>query len=139
MKNKISLLLIILYSCFITSCDDNFNKSELLDSIENQISFDVTIENELETKGAPVISVDDESFNKVGVFGYHTENNFDNIENATSSYIPNIPIEKKTGKWGFKTNYFWPQKGYVTFFAYAPYDAEGVEIADIPNGKPTLK
>ena len=110
----------ILYSC----------KDELVTPVQKEtfISFNVSIDNSI-TKGLPIDSAMAPTFTEFGIFAYETTGTFDE-ENVPFSFYYDDQFNNKAvtreenNKWVLDRIYYWPQSGYISFFAYAPYTTD---------------
>lgn len=133
----------ILYSfliCGVISCKDDFPANDI-ETDKNIINCKVDVPTPFLTKGTPINSSENALFNDIGILGYHTSTDFASATDATSSFMPNTIVTKTTqNTWDFPHIYYWPQKGYVSFFAYAPYATatNGISINDEQNNEPYL-
>lgn len=134
----------LIVSLFLTSvigCSD-ITDSNKLDS--NSIQCTVSIESSLPshlTKGTPINSATDAEFKNIGILGYHTPSMFASTTSPTSSFLPNVEVDKSgDDQWNFDKTYLWPQTGKVSFFAYAPYasSTNGITIESIQGATPSL-
>lgn len=134
----------LIVSLFLTSvigCSD-ITDSDKLDS--NSIQCTVSIESSLPshlTKGTPINSATDAEFKNIGILGYHTPSMFASTTSPTSSFLPNVEVDKSgDNQWNFDKTYLWPQTGKVSFFAYAPYasSTNGITIESIQGATPSL-
>ena len=135
---------LILWICplcfFFSSCADDLNDNQN-ENAKNQIHCTVNVADRFMTKGTPVNSATDETFKTLGILGYHTLDKFAADETATSDFLPNLQIKKSgTNTWLFDKLHYWPQKGYVSFFAYAPYatSQNGITIQNSQGHTPVL-
>ncbi|MGL5690060.1 MAG: hypothetical protein ACRDD8_04490, partial [Bacteroidales bacterium] len=139
MKN-ILLLLVYGFIISLVSCsDDEFKESVTADS--GIIQCRISVPESFQTKGTPINSEQDPIFNTLGVLGYQTNGSFSAATNPTSAFFPNVQVTKSgTNSWQFDKKYYWPQSGYLSFFAYAPYTSptNGITIVNQQTGVPTL-
>ena len=124
MNSKICLL--ITSFILIISCQDDIitNKNE---DKSIYISYLVSIA-DTKTKGTPINNIDNSLFNDFGIFGYKNIENFDSSDNIIDFFSPNKKIVRENNGWPLDSLYYWPSSGYLSFFAYAPYNGEGIEI-----------
>lgn len=134
-KLLVCLILFIQYSC-----RDEFMKDSP-SSGSDRISCKVNIPTSFMTRGTPINSASDTLFTDIGILGYHTTGSFNETPDAESSFFPNLMVSKtNSGQWKFSQTYFWPQTGYLSFFAYAPYASatNGINLSNNQNNNPTL-
>lgn len=139
MRKSFALILCFLSIVYI-GCTDDLNNQENTGS-KGQIHCNVIISDQFLTKGTPVNNASDPEFNTIGILGYHTSGKFSSETNATSTFLPNVQVKKSgTNTWNFDRLYYWPQNGYVSFFAYAPYanTVNGIKILNNQNSSPVL-
>lgn len=139
MRNISYVLVIMTIICFFSCKDDDLNETLSADS--DLIQCKITIPESFQTKGSPIDSEKDPLFKTIGLLGYKTEVSFENTTNPTSAFFPNVEVQKSsTGNWLFDKKYYWPQTGYLSFFAYAPYatSTNGITINNLQTGVPTL-
>lgn len=113
---------------------------------KNIIHFNVEIREQEHTKGTPINSASDELFTEFGLFAYHTTDYFDYEEIPTEFYF-NGDFDNKTviktdnNQWTLDATYYWPQNGYISFFAYAPYtsgSSNGIKLVYEDNDIPSI-
>lgn len=139
MRNISYVLVIMTIICFFSCKDDDLNETLSADS--DLIQCKITIPESFQTKGSPIDSEKDPLFKTIGLLGYKTDVSFENTTNPTSAFFPNVEVQKSsTGNWLFDKKYYWPQTGYLSFFAYAPYatSTNGITINNLQTGVPTL-
>lgn len=137
---KYAYLIPCLLSIFIFSCKDDFMKDDSASS-GDRITCKVNIPTSFRTKGTPINSVKDTLFKNIGILGYHTAGKFEETTDTESSFFSNAIVNKTSnGQWKFNQTYFWPQTGYLSIFAYAPYatSANGIIIKSLQGKNPTL-
>lgn len=132
---KLNVCLLLFFILIISCQDEIINDKTEYDSI--YISYTVAVENG-RTKGTPITSADDSLFTDFGIFCYSTSTDFDSAEDISYFFSPNKKVEKQNNSWPFDTLYYWPSSGYLSFFTYAPYDCEGVEISYASDKVPSL-
>lgn len=121
------------------ACKDDL--TEETDTKDGVIHFSVNLPPADQTKGTPVNNVTDTAFNTIGILGYHTSVDFEKSSNPTSSFLANEIVRKtKTNIWNFDKIHYWPQKGVVSYFAYAPFASpeNGISITELQNENPVL-
>lgn len=132
-------LLCMLMLTLCISCNDDFNNKS--QSNFDVIACKVNITEADKTRGIPITTESDTAFKSIGIMGYYTEELFENTINPTSSFFANTQILKnKDNKWAFNQVHFWPQKGYISFFAYSPYAnlTNGIVINNNQTNTPLL-
>ncbi len=138
MKLNPGIYLVLLFiSCL--SCNDE-NIGEKVSNAIN-IKCDVNILQQEFVRGIPIESATDTAFNSIGIMGYQTDVLFENAPQPKSSFFANTKVSKNAGnKWMFDHLYYWPQTGYISFFAYSPYADQnnGIEITAEQVGPPSL-
>ena len=134
MKCRILLILslIICYSC---RDDLSINNPE---STDERLRYVISLEESI-TKGYPIASAQDTAFKSFGLFAYHTSSDFNTSDNITDFFSLNKPVEKNAEEWILDSTYYWPQTGYLTFFAYAPYNSPEIELTYSSGATPVLK
>lgn len=140
MKKLSGILALSAMICFYSCSDDEFRESVSADS--GSIEFKVSLPEEFKTKGTPIDSENNPLFNTIGIMGYQTKASFNSTANPVSDFMPNVEITKSSSnKWQFAKRYYWPQSGYVSFFAYSPYanPSNGIEITAPQSGIPVLQ
>lgn len=138
--NLYKLLLGSIFLLLLGSCTDVYEND---DSIYNPdiIQWRVSVLENDNTRGIPISSAQDADFNSVGLMAYQTEEHFENTTAPTSAFFPNKEARKNSAdNWGLDKIYYWPQSGYISFFAYAPYANANNGITITPNqtGAPVL-
>lgn len=77
------------------------------------------------TRSAPVTDMG--TYGKFGVFAYLYQGAWDG--SATPDFMYNTEVRGEDGVWSSSANYYWPGQGKkLRFFAYAPYNAQGVVL-----------
>lgn len=137
---KYTFLLLISFSIFITSCTDNI-EDENGKKNSSPIQCSVRVLEKETTRGIPIFNANDTALQTIGLFGYHTEKLFDPTINPAPTFFDNALISKVNGnKWSFGKNYYWPQTGYISFFAYSPMATahNGLVVEPNQSGYPQL-
>lgn len=136
-----NILIVSLLLTALLACDDA-TENNTLDSnaIQYTVSVDTSLSPDL-TKGTPINSVTDATFNSIGILGYHTSNSFAATATPSSDFLANVALNKTgTNQWNFSKTYLWPQTGKISFFGYTPYasDANGIVVDPIQGATPYL-
>ena len=134
---------IILLINLLSSCKDEFMQGY---RDVNMLHFDVSLIRPETSKGIPINSASDTAFTDFGIFVYETSDEF-NLEAVPSAFSDDNFNNKEvyklgTDKWGFDQTYYWPESGYLSFFAYAPYttsSTNGIELVYSDNQIPSIK
>lgn len=138
---KLFKLVCSVFSIFLfLSCTDEYQSDEEQYD-PDVINCSVHVIEKENTRGIPIISADDANFKSIGLMGYYTEQLYADTQNPTSSFFPNKQITKNSSdKWTLDKTYYWPQTGYISFFAYAPYAnaTNGITITNTQTGAPKL-
>lgn len=140
LKSKLIKLFILSLFLQCIAC-----KNEIIDrtkvSESETICFDVKLTGLSFTRGTPIDNSTDTVFTTLGILGYHTNSEFALTENPVSDFLPNeISKKSKTGIWLFNDVHYWPQSGFVSFFAYSPFSTpeNGITIRGKQDKNPTL-
>ncbi|MEG0949178.1 MAG: fimbrillin family protein [Bacteroidales bacterium] len=139
MKHGLKLLICLILSAQY-ACRDEFMKDSSSTG-SDRINCKVSIPTTFVTRGTPINSANDTLFTDIGILGYHTASLFNDATDAESSFFPNVIVNKtNNGQWKFSQTYFWPQTGYLSFFAYAPYASvsNGISLSSEQGNNPTL-
>lgn len=134
---------IILLINLLSSCKDEFMQGY---RDVNMLHFDVSLIRPETSKGIPINSASDTAFTDFGIFVYETSDEF-NLEAVPSAFSDDNFNNKEvyklgTDKWVFDQTYYWPESGYLSFFAYAPYttsSTNGIELVYSDNQIPSIK
>lgn len=130
---------IVCFSLLLIGCQDEIGDKDTNDM--NVIECIVSATSFLNTKGTPISSEDNALFKEIGLVASHTDQEFDKTQNPTPNFFNNTLLSKNSaGKWGFNQIYYWPQKGYLSFFAYAPFanKTNGIVIENSQAGIPQI-
>lgn len=128
LKKTLSALLSIL--CIVSCSKD-------IPTIYSDIPV-VFKESEVETKTSGIIATAD--LNSIGIWGYSTgavDFNHSSVNGDTPNYMYCQLAEKVTANgntyWNYTPIKYWPYDGKVSFFAYAPYSASGINSCSNTN------
>lgn len=94
-----------------TSCTEEEDIEQMIKS--NKISFFVERDNNY--KGTILTTT---NFSKFNVYAYSSPNAM-SPTTSLSSYINNLIVTKSTSSWNYTGAYYWPEDGFVQFFAVA--------------------
>lgn len=143
-KKYISFSLIFIF-VIIGCSDDNFYDKKYSD----EITFSVVNDEEIYTRGTPIITSNDIS--NICVYGYYTGDGSNNTweykkDTATPSFFNGITVtnsgkETGTSSWSYVKKAFWPgaSDANISFFAYSPVEDanNGITVTNT-TGVPTL-
>ncbi len=73
------------------------------------------------SKGGEITNV---NISTMGVYAYYTQGMYDNAT-SVPNFMLNTQVEKVAGRWRYSPLRYWPNSGYVSFFAYSPYTGSG--------------
>ena len=87
---------------------------ETSSSLSSEINFDAYLGRNASTR-AGVTNIDSLKKSGFGVFARYNHNG------ATSPLMDNEHVTWKVERWGYTNTRYWPNEGYVDFYAFAPY------------------
>ena len=87
---------------------------ETSSSSSSEINFDADLGRNASTR-AGVTNIDSLKKSGFGVFARYNHNG------ATSPLMDNEHVTWKVERWGYTNTRYWPNEGYVDFYAFAPY------------------
>lgn len=105
------------------SHDDVLNESS---SVNKPIEFGTYLGRDAQTSRASVVTETDVQTSGFGVYAYYTKNiAFADYTDATPNFMNNQQVTYKDDNWVYSPVKYWPNNtgDKVSFFAYAPYDA----------------
>ena len=98
---------------------------EISSSSSSEINFDAYLGRNASTR-AGVTNIDSLKKSGFGVFARYNHNG------ASSPLMDNEHVTWKGNHWGYEHTRYWPNEGFVDFYAFAPY-LENVELVDKPK------
>ena len=139
-KRKIPyvILAFLLCNAVILSCRDDQWGSE---KGKGAFIWDININSSEITRGQPINSATDTLFDCFGIYSYLSNGNF--AVKPLTVYMDNEKVLKtETDNWELTSTKLWPEKGFLSFFAYYPYidgtTPNGLSINSTENQVPVI-
>ena len=138
MKKKSLWAIIALAGLTISSCTND----EVIPntSADNAIEFGTYVGRDAQTRGE-ILTTDGLKTKGFGVYAYYTNDGKYNSTTATPNFMNNTKVTHNGTYWEYSPIKYWPNEktDYVSFFAYAPYNAYNVATTVPTPGDPIIE
>lgn len=122
MKKKLFLGLLAAAAVSFTACQ----KDEVISEVpqDQAIEFGTYVGRDAMTKGS-IVELDEVETNGFGVYAYYTEESAFSTPSALPNFMNNTQVTFNNTNWVYSPLKYWPNENNhkISFFAYAPYDA----------------
>ena len=109
-------------------------------SPENAIQFSTYVGRDAQTRGE-ILTTDGLKVDGFGVYAYYTNDGRYNSTTATPNFMNNTKVTHDGANWTYSPIKYWPneQTDYVSFFAYAPHNAQNIAPIMPTPGDPIIE
>lgn len=106
-----------------------------IESSDGELSIDVSVKEGIDIPECTYIKTRGVQITDVGDWSYNVSAYYDDPVNGLRSYFRNNPngIEIASNSGVFTSNYYWPQRGNMSFEAYAPSGNNDVTVSENGN------
>ena len=101
------ILLVALTAAAMVSCSEN--------EAMNRIKFGTVVKT-----GTKTLVATTENFSKFTVSAYKTTDDMGGTVQLNTGFMDDIEVDKSSGEWKYKGDYYWPASGKLQFFATSP-------------------
>ena len=123
------ILLVALTAAAMVSCSENEGFEN--ESTMNRIKFGTVVKT-----GTKTLVATTENFSKFTVSAYKTTDDMGGTVQLNTGFMDDIEVDKSSGEWKYKGDYYWPVSGKLQFFATSPpTSGEEEEIQPAPDGE----
>ena len=107
------ILLVALTAAAMVSCSENEGLEN--ESTMNRIKFGTVVKT-----GTKTLVATTENFSKFTVSAYKTTDDMGGTVQLNTGFMDDIEVDKSSGEWKYKGDYYWPVSGKLQFFATSP-------------------
>lgn len=107
------ILLVALTAAAMVSCSENEGFEN--ESTMNRIKFGTVVKT-----GTKTLVATTENFSKFTVSAYKTTDDMGGTVQLNTGFMDDIEVDKSSGEWKYKGDYYWPVSGKLQFFATSP-------------------
>ena len=107
------ILLVALTAAAMVSCSENEGFEN--ESTMNRIKFGTVVKT-----GTKTLVATTENFSKFTVSAYKTTDDMGGTVQLNTGFMDDIEVDKSSGEWKYKGDYYWPASGKLQFFATSP-------------------
>lgn len=107
------ILLVALTAAAMVSCSENEGFEN--ESTMNRIKFGTVVKT-----GTKTLVATTENFSKFTVSAYKTTDDMGVTVQLNTGFMDDIEVDKSSGEWKYKGDYYWPASGKLQFFATSP-------------------
>ena len=128
----------ILFLIFLWGCNKDTPEDSVIGEFKNSIFYNIEIDKNNFTKGIPIYNETDTAFKDFAIYAYHSDGIFDITDSNNTLFFDKEEITKNGNIWQTEKTYFWPQNGYLSFFAFAPFSSSCITVNNIPDSYPEI-
>ena len=107
------ILLVALTAAAMVSCSENEGLEN--ENTVNRIKFGTVVKT-----GTKTLVATTENFSKFTVSAYKTTDDMGGAVQLNTGFMDDIEVDKSSGEWKYKGDYYWPASGKLQFFATSP-------------------
>ena len=107
------ILLVALTAAAMVSCSENEGLEN--ENTVNRIEFGTVVKT-----GTKTLVATTENFSKFTVSAYKTTDEMGGTVQLNTGFMDDIEVDKSSGEWKYKGDYYWPASGKLQFFATSP-------------------
>lgn len=116
------ILLVALTAAAMVSCSENEGLEN--ENTVNRIEFGTVVKT-----GTKTLVATTENFSKFTVSAYKTTDEMGGTVQLNTGFMDDIEVDKSSGEWKYKGDYYWPISGKLQFFATSPAQTLDVTTA----------
>ena len=118
------ILLVALTAAAMVSCSENEGLEN--ENTVNRIKFGTVVKT-----GTKTLVATTENFSKFTVSAYKTTDDMGGAVQLNTGFMDDIEVDKSSGEWKYKGDYYWPASGKLQFFATSPAQTLDITTADL--------
>ena len=116
------ILLVALTAAAMVGCSENEGFEN--ENTVNRIKFGTVVKT-----GTRTLVATTENFSKFTVSAYKTTDEMGGTVQLNTGFMDDIEVDKSSGEWKYKGDYYWPISGKLQFFATSPAQTLDVTTA----------